>query len=72
MKNAAFDWRSRRLWHAVGYFLSAAWMIAVLVLTGGNVKAPLFDYIFIVPLGLWIGGLVIASLLKRIFPAAGR
>lgn len=72
MKIAAFDWRSRRLWHGVGYFLSAAWMIAVLIISRGNVKDPLFEYIFIVPLSLWIVGLVIASLLKRIFPAADK
>ena len=70
MDRTAFDWRGRKLWHTIGYIVSAAWMIGVLIVTGGNVKHPFFNYIFIVPLGLWIAGIVVAALLKKLFPQA--
>ena len=60
------DWRSRTLWQTVGYTLSAAWMLFVLVQTGGNVSHPLFDYIFIVPLVLWSAGLAIAWIVRKL------
>jgi len=59
------DWRSQRLWHTAGYVVSAAWMVFVLVVSEGQITHPLFDYIFIVPLGIWIVGLAIARLLRR-------
>ena len=62
------DWRSRRLWHGIGYAVSAAWMVFVLARTGGDVRHPLFDYLFIVPLGLWGAGIGVAWLLKRLAP----
>lgn len=40
-------------------------MLAVLALTGGNSRHPLFDYIFAVPLAAWILGLIVAALIKR-------
>ena len=58
-------WRSRKLWHGLGYALSAAWMVYVLIETKGSARAPLFNYIFVVPLGLWVGGLLTAIVLKR-------
>lgn len=60
------DWRGRRLWSGIGYFVSAAWMVYVAVITAGDVAHPLFDYIFIVPLGLWAAGLTIAWVLRKI------
>ena len=51
-------------WTKVAYGLTAAWMIAVIAITGNNVTHPLFDYIFTVPLAAWIGGLVVARLVK--------
>lgn len=59
------NWRSRVLWHGLGYAVSAAWMLYVVVATGNDVRAPLFSYIFAVPLALWIGGLLVARLLRR-------
>ena len=58
------DWRSRRLWQAIGYGATAAWMFAIVVITGNDVSHPLFRYIFIVPLGGWILGLVVARLIQ--------
>ncbi len=59
------NWRNRRLWQAAGYFASAAWMIYVLAATGGRIEDPLFDYIFIVPIGIWTAGIGVAWLLRR-------
>ncbi len=58
-------WRSRKLWHALGYAVSAAWMVYVLIETKGDARAPLFNYIFVGPLALWGGGLLVAAILKR-------
>lgn len=58
----AIDWRSRRLWHALGYGATALWMLGVVIVTGNDVSHPLFRTIFIVPLGGWILGLLIARL----------
>lgn len=60
------DWRGRRLWQGIGYFASAAWMVTVLAVTGGDIGQPLFDYIFIVPIGLWAGGLAVAWLIRKV------
>ena len=65
------DWRSRKLWHGLGYASSAAWMLYVVVATGNDVSHPLFNYIFIVPLAGWVAGLVIAKLLARVLPPRG-
>ena len=61
----AIDWTGRRLWHRIGYALTAAWMVYVIYATGKDVEHPLFAYIFVVPLAGWIAGLVVASLIKR-------
>ena len=60
------DWRSRRMWVGIGYFASAAWMLFVVVKTGGNAGHPLFDYIFIVPIGMWAVGLALAWMIRKI------
>lgn len=59
------DWSRRLTWHRVGYVLSALWVGGVLVATGGNVRHPLFNYIFIVPLAGWVLGLLIGHLVSR-------
>ena len=51
-------------WTKIGYILTAAWMVVMLAITGGDVIHPFFDYIFSVPLGLWIAALVGARLWK--------
>ncbi len=63
------DWRGRRLWQGAGYIASAAWMVYVVASTGGRVEEPLFNYIFIVPIGIWTAGIGGAWLVKRL---AGR
>jgi hypothetical protein len=60
-------WRSRRLWYPVGYTATGLWMLGVLVVTGGDSRHPLFDYIFIVPLAAWLVGVLAAALVKRRF-----
>lgn len=40
-------------------------MLYVVLATGNDGRAPLFNSIFAVPLGLWIGGLVVARLPRR-------
>jgi hypothetical protein len=64
-------WRSRRLWHPIGYAFTGLWMLGVLLVTGGNSRNPLFDYIFVVPLATWILGLIVAALIKRRLGNAG-
>ena len=58
-------WRSARLWRPLGYFASFAWIAAILIATEGNTRAPLFQYVFIVPLAGWVVGLAAAAIIKR-------
>ena len=44
-------------------------MILILGITGNNVRDPLFDYFFSVPLGGWILGLIAGRIANRIWPA---
>ena len=60
------DWRSRQFWMIVGYIGSAAWMVFVLLRTGGNVEDPMFELIFVVPLAAWIAGLVLARIIAAL------
>ena len=60
------DWRSPQFWRIVGYIGSAAWMVFVLMRTGGDVEDPLFELIFVVPLAAWIAGLVLARIIKAV------
>lgn len=52
------------LWRGIGYAVTAAWMVAILVVTGSNPAHPWFDFIFVVPLAGWIVGLGIARLVS--------
>ncbi len=47
------------------YGLTAAWMVGVLVYTDGNVRHPVFDTLFIVPLGGWVVALTVARVIRR-------
>lgn len=51
-----------QLWRGIGYGLTAAWMIGILVVSGSNPADPWFNYIFVVPLVGWIIGIGIARL----------
>ena len=42
------------VWRGIGYGLTAAWMIVILVITDSDPSHPWFDYIFVVPLVGWI------------------
>lgn len=59
------DWRNRRNWHLAGVILTALWLTAVAVRTGGDPQHPLFTYIFIVPLVGWLLLLVVTTLIER-------
>ena len=50
------------LWRGIGYGLTAAWMIGILVYTGSDPAHPWFNYIFVVPLGCWIVAIGVARL----------
>ena len=63
------SWRSRRLWHPLGYAATALWMAFVLSLTHADTSHPLFGYLFLVPLAGWIAGVALAWLIGRIWPA---
>ena len=61
----ALNWRDRSVWHPLGYGLTAAWMLLVVVVTEAETKHPFFDTIFLVPIGGWLIGLLIARVLTR-------
>ena len=49
----------------IGYGLTAAWMVGVLLYTGGDVSHPAFENLFIVPLAAWMVALTVARLIRR-------
>ncbi len=57
--------KRRPTWITVGYGLTAAWMLYVLSKTGGDMRHPFFDYLFIVPLAGWIAAAIMVRLLRR-------
>ena len=58
-------WRRKEPVHRIGYILSAVWMAGIVVVTNGDTRHDLFDFIFTVPLAGWIVGLLAAALLRR-------
>lgn len=58
-------WRDKETVQKIGYILSALWMGGIVVITKGDTKHYLFNFIFLVPLAGWIIGLAIASILNR-------
>ena len=51
-------------WIRVAYGVSAGWMLLVLGVTNADPDHPLFKYIFNVPLAAWLGGAVIAWIVR--------
>lgn len=62
------SWRSRRLWHPIGYAATALWMGVILAITHEDANHPLFKLIFTVPLAGWILGIAAARLIGRLWP----
>ncbi|WP_417811412.1 hypothetical protein [Thalassospira alkalitolerans] len=48
----------------MGYLLTAAWVGYILAISGGDTSHPMFDYIFVVPLAFWIGGMIVGKILR--------
>ena len=48
----------------VGYVLTAAWIVMVVMETDGNMEHPLFNYIFLVPLAGWIAAMIGAGTVR--------
>ncbi|WP_339860940.1 hypothetical protein [Thalassospira alkalitolerans] len=48
----------------MGYLLTAAWVGYILAISGGDTGHPMFDYIFVVPLAFWIGGMIVGKILR--------
>ena len=48
----------------VGYVLTAAWIVMVVMETDGDMEHPLFNYIFLVPLAGWIVAMIGAGTVK--------
>ncbi len=67
----ARDWRDRGIWHPVGYGLTALWMLLVVTVTEADPRHPFFNTIFIVPIGGWVLGLLLARLIARRRPRDG-
>lgn len=59
------NWRNEKMWTRVGYALTVLWILGILLVTGGDMADPLFDFIFIVPLAFWVVAVVIARLTRR-------
>jgi hypothetical protein len=49
----------------LGYLLTAVWIVYILMVTKGDMKQPMFDYIFVVPLAGWIIGMIIAHFVRK-------
>ncbi|MDP6573908.1 MAG: hypothetical protein QGI63_12755 [Rhodospirillales bacterium] len=51
-------------WIQIAYAVTAGWMLLVLAVTNADPGHPFFEYIFRVPLAAWIGGAVIAWIVR--------
>jgi len=56
------DLKKRTFWTRAGYGFTTLWIVFILWITDGDQENPWFDYIFLVPLAVWIIGLVVARL----------
>ncbi|MCW8970081.1 MAG: hypothetical protein OQK23_02380, partial [Rhodospirillales bacterium] len=56
--------RDRNPWVRAGYVFTVGWFLVVLYVTGGDQNHPFFDTIFMVPLAVWIVGVLVAHLLR--------
>ena len=57
------NWRDRRLWLRIGYVLTFVWVVAIYEITKGDSSHPLSRFMFLVPLGAWVVGLVAARII---------
>ncbi len=62
MSEPALSSERREIAIRIGYALTAAWMVLILVISGGDPGSPWFDLIFIVPLGGWIVAVTVLRL----------
>ena len=53
----------RERWTKIGYLVTAAWMVFVLVRTDGNPDDPLFNFLFVVPLVGWVVAVVAVKMI---------
>jgi len=51
-------------WIQIAYAVTAAWMLLVLAVTTADPGHPFSEYIFRVPLAVWIGDAVIAWIVR--------
>ncbi len=59
----AANWRDKKTWNMAGYVLTAAWIGYVALNSGGDPGHPLVDFIFLVPIVLWLVIIVATRLL---------
>lgn len=59
------DWHNPRTWQAVGIVATGLWLTYVAAATGFDPTAPLFDFIFLVPLAGWLAILLVTRILER-------
>ncbi len=59
------NWRDKKTWNLAGYLLTAAWIGYVALKSGGDPGHPLVDYIFLVPIGLWVVIILATRMLGR-------
>ena len=64
-------WRNKKTWNKAGVIFTVAWFTYVAVETRGNTSHPLFDLIFLVPLGVWIVIVAAARILRIREPGRG-
>ncbi len=58
-------WRKKKTWQSAGIVLTALWFTFVAMASRGDTSHPLVDYIFLVPLGMWLV-IVVATRILRI------
>ncbi|SLN47777.1 hypothetical protein [Oceanibacterium hippocampi] len=63
-----WDIRDKTTWSRVALIGTVLWLTYVTMETGGDLHHPLFDYVFIVPLALWIGVVIIKQVIDRTAP----
>ena len=59
------DFRKRSTWVKAGWIATFLWIVFVWETTGGSRAHPLFDYIFLAPLGLWLAGILLMRRLVK-------
>ncbi len=59
------DRPGRHIWPTVCMYLTAIWLFAVVAITNGDQAHPLYEYIYIVPLAVWLAAIAFNKIKQR-------